>query len=190
MSSYSEYLNRHKQRLVKIVDTRPHRDAGHQTEIIRMQAAAGNYETVVPKTACALVLNAPSTASVANTVYGGGHNVQDASAFLAFQGGGAVANGAVLKNAKASQITLPCYTSATIPELQDMLAGTALVGKVDRTVYAARQGYKTTPNGNCCPTCKRVEFSPTCTACAGALATPNQFGRGYKNTYQYRSTIT
>lgn len=185
MSSYSEYLNRHKQRMTKIVDTRPHRDAGHQTEIIRMQAAAGNYETVVPKTACALVLNAPSTASAANTVYGGGHNVQDASLFVAYAGGGAVAGGLMQKNAKTSQITLPCYTRAMIPELQDMLAGTALVGKVDRTVYAAQQGYKTTPNGNCCLVCKRVEFAPTCAACTSNLA-----GLGYKNTYQYPRTVT
>lgn len=191
MSSYSEYLNRHKQRLPNIVDTRPHRDAGHQTEIIRMQAAAGNYETVVPNTACALVLNAPSTASAASVLYGGGHNVQDASAFLAFQGGGAMANGALPKNAKTSQITLPCYTSATVPELQDILNGSTKLNKVNPNVYAAQQGHRTTPrNGNCCLVCKRVEFSPTCTACAGALATPNRFGRGYKNTYQYRSTIT
>jgi hypothetical protein len=190
MSSYSEYLNRHKQRLTKIVDTRPHRDAGHQTEIIRMQAAAANYETLVPNTTCALVLNAPSTASAASRLYGGGHNVQDASLFVAYTGGGAVAQGAKLQNAKSSQITLPCYTSAMVPELQDMLAGTALVGKVDRTVYAKQQGYRTTPNGNCCPTCKRVEFSTTCSACARGLASPNQFGFGFKNTYQYPNTVT
>jgi len=181
MSSYSEYLNRHKQRLPNIVDTRPHRDAGHQTEIIRMQAASGNYETVVPNTACALVLNAPSTASAANTVYGGGHTVQDASTFLAFQGGGAVANGAAPQNAKPAQITLPCYTRAMIPELQDMLAGTALVGKVDPKVYANRQGYKTTPNGNCCPTCKRVEFAGSCACKVPATL---------KNAYQYPRTVT
>lgn len=190
MSSYSEYLNRHKQRLQKIVDTRPHRDAGHQTEIIRMQAAAGNYETVVPTTACALVLNAPSTASAANTVYGGGHTVQDASAFLAYAGGGAVAAGLMQKNAKTSQITLPCYTRATFPELQHILSGETTLKKVNPAVYAQRQGYKTTPNGNCCPTCKRVEFAPTCTACAGKLATPNRLGFGYKNTYQYPQSVT
>lgn len=188
MSSYSEYLNRHKQRLTKIVDTRPHRDAGHQTEIIRMQAAAGNYETVVPQTACVLVLDAPSTASAASRLYGGGHTVQDASLFVAYAGGGAVANGAMLKNAKASQITLPCYTSAMIPELQDMLAGTALVGNVDRTVYAKRQGYNTTPNGNCCLVCKRVEFAAPC-SCAVPRPEANN-GRGFKNTYQYPRTVT
>jgi hypothetical protein len=189
MSSYSEYLNRMKQRLPNIVDTRPHRDASHQTEIVRMLAASGNYETAVPKTACALVLNAPSTASTASRLYGGGHQVRDASDFLAFQGGGAIANGAVSKNAKPAQITNVCYTTRTVPELQDMLAGTSLVGKVDPSVYANRQGYKTTPNGNCCPTCKRVEFSSTCSACAGKLATPNN-GLGYKNTYQYPRTVT
>ena len=190
MSSYSEYLNRHKQRLPNIVDTRPHRDAGHQTEIIRMLAASANYETVVPNTACTVVLNNPSTASAASRVYGGGHTVQDASAFLAFQGGGAVANGAVPQNVKAPQITKTCYTRAVIPELQNMLDGTAKVGNVDPKVYANRQGYKTTPNANCCPTCKRVEFAPTCSACAGKLALPNSSGVGYKNTYQYPRTVT
>jgi hypothetical protein len=190
MSSYSEYLNRMKQRLPNIVDTRPHRDASHQTEIVRMLAASGNYETVVPNTACALVLNAPSTRRHANTVYGGGHQVRDASAFLAFQGGGAIANGAIRANAKPSQITKVCYTSAVIPELQDMLAGTALVGKVDPAVYANRQGYRTAArNYNCCLTCKRTSLAPTCTACAGKLPLPSN-GLGYKNTYQYPRTVT
>lgn len=183
MSSYSEYLNRMKQRLPNIVDTRPHRDAGHQTEIIRMRAAAGNYETAIPKTACALVLNAPSTASAASRVYGGGHRVRDASAFLAYQAGGALASGEMPINAKPSQITKTCYTNAVIPELQDVLSGTSSLSKVDPNVYAKRQGYKTTPNGNCCPTCKRVEFAATCSACAST-------GAGLKNTYQYPRTVT
>ena len=54
MSSYSEYLGRMKQRMVTITDTRPHRDAGHQTEIIRRMAASGNLETAVANTACLL----------------------------------------------------------------------------------------------------------------------------------------
>ena len=190
MSSYSEYLNRHKQRLPNIVDTRPHRDAGHQTEIIRMQAAAGNYETVVPRTACTRVLGAPSTASPASVNYGGGHTVQDASLFVAYAGGGAVAGGLMQRNAKTSQITSTCYTVATVPELQDILSGATKLKKVDPNVYAAQQGYQTTPNGNCCEKCKRVEFASTCSACAGGLATPNRFGRGYKNTYQYPRTVT
>jgi len=189
MSSYSEYLNRMKQRLPNIVDTRPHRDAGHQTEIVRMLAASGNYETLVPNTACTVVLNAPSTSTPASTVYGGGHTVQDASAFLAYTAGGALSGGERRTNAKPSQITKTCYTSAVVPELQDQLAGTARVGNVDRTVYANRQGYKTTPNGNCCPTCKKVSLASTCSACAGRLPLPNN-GLGYKNTYQYPRTVT
>lgn len=189
MSSYSEYLNRMKQRLPNIVDTRPHRDASHQTEIVRMLAASGNYETLVPNTACTVVLNAPATSTPASRVYGGGHTVQDASAFLAYTAGGALSGGAIRANAKTSQITTTCYTSAVIPELQDKLAGTALVGNVDRTVYANRQGYKTTPNGNCCPTCKKVTLASTCSACAGRLPPPSN-GQGYKNTYQYPRTVT
>jgi hypothetical protein len=189
MSSYSEYLNRMKQRLPNIVDTRPHRDASHQTEIVRMLAASGNYETLVPNTACTVVLNAPATSTPASTVYGGGHTVQDASAFLSYTAGGALSGGERLTNAKPSQITKTCYTSAVVPELQDKLAGTALVGNVDPTVYANRQGYKTTPNGNCCPTCKKVTLAPTCSACAGTLPLPDN-GLGYKNTYQYPRTVT
>lgn len=189
MSSYSEYLNRMKQRLPNIVDTRPHRDASHQTEIVRMLAASGNYETLVPNTACTVVLNAPATSTPASRVYGGGHTVQDASAFLAYTAGGALSGGERRINAKTSQITTTCYTSAVIPELQDKLAGTARVGNVDRTVYANRQGDKTTPNRNCCPTCKKVTLASTCSACAGRLPLPNN-GQGYKNTYQYPRTVT
>ena len=188
MSSYSEYLNRHKQRLPNIVDTRPHRDAGHQTEIVRMRAAAANYETVVPNTACTVVLNTPSTASSANTVYGGGHTVQDASAFLAYKAGGALAGGELPVNAKTAQIQGTCYTRATIPELNNMLNGTTALLKVDSNVYANRQGYKTTPNGNCCPTCKKVLFAAPC-ACAVPLPVADR-GLGFKNTYQYPRTVT
>jgi hypothetical protein len=155
-----------------------------------MLAASGNYETLVPKTACTVVLNAPATSTPADTVYGGGHTVQDASAFLAYTAGSALSGGAIRANAKTSQITTTCYTSATIPELQDKLAGTALVGNVDPAVYAIQQGHKTTPrNGKCCLTCKRTSLAPTCTSCAGKLALPNN-GLGYKNTYQYPRTVT
>ena len=190
MSSYSEYLNRMKQRLPNIVDTRPHRDAGHQTEIVRMRAAGRNYETVVPKTACTTVLNAPSTASPANTVFGGGHTVQDASAFVAYSAGGALLSTLTTANAKTSQITKTCYTNATIPELQDVLNGTSTLSKVDPNVYANRQGYRTTArNGNCCQTCKKVLFSSTCLSCAVPLPKADA-GVGFKNTYQYPRTVT
>ena len=71
MSSYSEYLNRYKQRMPTITDTRPRRDAGHQTEIVRRLAASGNLETAVANTACVLVLNTPSTRSAAGFNHGG-----------------------------------------------------------------------------------------------------------------------
>ena len=153
-----------------------------------MRAAAGNYETVVPKTACTTVLNAPSTASPANTVFGGGHTVQDASAFVAYSAGGALLSSLTTANTKTSQITKTCYTNATVPELQDVLDGTSTLSKVDPSVYANRQGYRTTPNGNCCPTCKKVVFAAAC-ACAVPLPRADA-GVGFKNTYQYPRTVT
>ena len=53
MSSYSEYLNRMKQRLPNIVDTRPHRDASHQT---------GEANTLVRLRISLLMENRASTA--------------------------------------------------------------------------------------------------------------------------------
>jgi hypothetical protein len=47
MSSYSEYLSRKMQKTQKFVDTRPHRDAGHQTEIVKRLAASAVQENVV-----------------------------------------------------------------------------------------------------------------------------------------------
>lgn len=38
MSSYSEWLGRHLQNQQKFLDTRPRRDAGHQTEVVKRQA--------------------------------------------------------------------------------------------------------------------------------------------------------
>lgn len=38
MPSYSEWLGRHLQNQKKFLDTRPHRDAGHQTEIVKRDA--------------------------------------------------------------------------------------------------------------------------------------------------------
>ena len=124
MSSYSEYLNRHKQRMVTITDTRPHRDAGHQTEIIRRLAASGNLETAVAKTSCVLPLNAPSTRSAAGYNHGGGHNVQDAAMYVEYTAGQSVAQGEMPRNAKASQITntMPCLSSAQLPEINDKMA--------------------------------------------------------------------
>jgi len=124
MSSYSEYLGRYKQRMVTITDTRPHRTAGHQTEIVKRLAASGNLETAVANTACVLVLNTPSTRNPEGFNHGGGHNVQDAPMYTEYTAGQAVAQGALPKNAKTSQITntMPCLSSTQLPEINDKIA--------------------------------------------------------------------
>ena len=160
MSSYSEYLGRMKQRMVTITDTRPHRDAGHQTEIVRRLAASGNLETRVANTACALVLNAPSTASPAGFLHGGGHTVQDAPMYAEYTAGQAVAQAERRINAKASQITntMPCLSSSQLPELNDILAANAELSKIQ----AARQTYGNGYYSNCCQTCKKPLLAGSC----------------------------
>jgi hypothetical protein len=160
MSSYSEYLGRYKQRMVTITDTRPHRDAGHQTEIVKRLAASGNLETAVAKTACALVLNAPSTASPATFLHGGGHTVQDTSRYNEFTAGQAVAQGALPRNAKTSQITntMPCLSSTQLPEINDKLRADAELSKIQ----AARQMFGNGYVNNCCPTCKKTQMAGEC----------------------------
>jgi len=159
MSSYSEYLGRMKQRMVTITDTRPHRDAGHQTEIIRRLAASGNLETRVASTACAVVLNAPSTASPAGYLHGGGHTVQDATVYSEYVAGQALAQ-ATRVNTKASQITntVPCLSSSQLPEINDKLAADAQFS----LIQAARQNYGKGYATNCCPNCKKVLLADQC----------------------------
>ena len=159
MSSYSEYLGRMKQRMVTITDTRPHRDAGHQTEIIKRLAASGNLETRVASTACAVVLNAPSTATPSGFLHGGGHTVQDAPMYTEYAAGQALAKGA-RANTKASQITntAPCLSSSQLPEINDKLAADAQLS----LIQAARQNYGLGYASNCCPNCKKVLLADSC----------------------------
>ena len=159
MSSYSEYLGRMKQRMVPITDTRPHRDAGHQTEIIKRLAASGNLETRVASTACAVVLNAPSTATPSGFLHGGGHTVQDAPMYTEYAAGQALAKGA-RANTKASQITntAPCLSSSQLPEINDKLAADAQLS----LIQAARQNYGLGYASNCCPNCKKVLLADSC----------------------------
>ena len=159
MSSYSEYLGRMKQRMVTITDTRPHRDAGHQTEIIKRLAASGNLETQVASTACAVVLNAPSTATPSGFLHGGGHTVQDAPMYTEYAAGQALAKGA-RANTKASQITntAPCLSSSQLPEINDKLAADAQLS----LIQAARQNYGKGYATNCCPNCKKVLLADSC----------------------------
>ena len=159
MSSYSEYLGRMKQRMVTITDTRPHRDAGHQTEIIKRLAASGNLETQVASTACAVVLNAPSTATPSGFLHGGGHTVQDAPMYTEYAAGQALAKGA-RANTKASQITntAPCLSSSQLPEINDKLAADAQLS----LIQAARQNYGLGYASNCCTNCKKVLLADSC----------------------------
>lgn len=159
MSSYSEYLGRMKQRMVTITDTRPRRDAGHQTEIVKRLAASGNLETRVASTACAVVLNAPSTATPSGYLHGGGHTVQDATVYSEFTAGQALAQGD-RANTKASQITntMPCLSSSQLPEINDRLAADAQLS----LIQAARQNYGLGYASNCCPTCKKVLLASSC----------------------------
>jgi hypothetical protein len=146
MSSYSEYLGRYKQRMVTITDTRPHRDAGHQTEIVKRLAASGNLETRVAKTACALVLNAPSTRGESGFLHGGGHTVQDAPMYTEYTAGQAVAQAELPRNAKASQITntRPCLSSAQLPEINDKIAADPTgFGAIYNAKQLGEKGYRT-----------------------------------------------
>ena len=148
-----------KQRMVTITDTRPHRDAGHQTEIIKRLAASGNLETRVASTACAVVLNAPSTATPSGFLHGGGHTVQDAPMYTEYAAGQALAKGA-RANTKASQITntAPCLSSSQLPEINDKLAADAQLS----LIQAARQNYGLGYASNCCPNCKKVLLADSC----------------------------
>jgi primosomal protein N' len=148
-----------KQRMVTITDTRPHRDAGHQTEIIKRLAASGNLETAVANTACAVVLNAPSTASQSGFLHGGGHTVKDAPMYTEYVAGQSVAQGD-RANTKASQITntMPCLSSSQLPEINDKLAADAELS----LIQAARQNYGKGYATNCCPNCKKVLLADSC----------------------------
>jgi hypothetical protein len=119
MSSYSEYLNRQKMRLPQIVDTRPHRDAGHHTEIVKRLAASTVQESKTPRSAGVTMLNAPSTQ--VRSFYAKAHTVQDMSVFQDFEAGQAVAQSETLANRKTPQISQVCYSSNVIREKQDTL---------------------------------------------------------------------
>ena len=148
MSSYSEYLSRKMQRTQKVLDTRPHRDAGHQTEIIRRLAASGVQEQKTTTVSGNLVLNAPSTR--VNSMIKGGHSVQDTAVYNEYTAGQAVAQSAMPVNAKASQISLVCYSSTTMPDINDRLAADAQLAKVQAAKNAYARGWS---SASCCKVC-------------------------------------
>jgi hypothetical protein len=148
--------------MVTITDTRPHRDAGHQTEIVKRLAASGNLETAVANTACVLVLNTPSTRNAAGFNHGGGHKVQSMSTYVAYKTGQAVAQAELPRNAKASQITntMPCLSSTQLPEINDKIAADPTgFGAIYNAKQLGGKGYNT------CLTCgatRNPQFASGC----------------------------
>jgi len=148
MSSYSEYLGRMQQRLPKVQDTRPHRDAGHQTEIVKRLAASGVQESKTPASSCVLVLDGPSTQDYSR--YAKAHTVQDQSIYNEYTAGQAVAQSELPRNAKASQINPVCYSSTAIPEYNDLLRTDAQAALKQAAKNAYQRGY---PSAACCQVC-------------------------------------
>jgi hypothetical protein len=148
MSSYSEYLGRMKQRLPKVQDTRPHRDAGHQTEVVKRLAASGVQESKTPASAGVIVLNGPSTQ--VKSFYAKAHSVQDTAVYNEYTAGQAVAQSALLRNAKTSQIQPVCYSSTAMPEFNDRLRLDAQLAATQAQKNAYQRGY---PSAACCKVC-------------------------------------
>jgi len=148
MSSYSEYLGRLKQRLPHYLDTRPHRDAGHQTEIVKRLAAASVQENKTPAVSHNMVLDGPTTRI--NSPYKKAHTVQDTSVYNAYTAGQAVAQSAAPQNAKASQIQQTCYSSTVVPELNDRLAADAQLAAIQAAKNTYGRGWNT---ASCCQVC-------------------------------------
>lgn len=171
--SCSEYLGRQKQRMTQILDVRPHRDAGHQTEIVRRLAASGNFETAVVPPACTTTLNMTAVVPASQFYSGGGHHVRDAQHRTEYIGGQAVAKSSKVGNAKVGPqlVGEVCMTSATLPEINDKLAANANLSRIQAEKNARARGYT-----SCCPTCRKVLFASAC-ACVSVS------GAGFKNTY-------
>jgi hypothetical protein len=148
MSSYSEYLGRQQQRLQKFVDTRPHRDAGHQTEVVKRLAASAVQESKTPVSSGVIVLNGPSTQ--VKSFYAKAHTVQDTSLFEAFEAGQAVAQTLKLGNEKPSQISPVCYSSSVVPEYNDRLQSDAQLSAIQDSKNKFARGYST---ASCCTVC-------------------------------------
>jgi hypothetical protein len=150
MSSYSEYLGRKMQRTQQFIDTRPHRDAGHQTEVIKRLAAAGVQESKTPASAGVTVLNGPSTQ--VKSFYAKAHTVQDPSVYNAYTAGQAVAQSGIV--IKSPQIEKVCYSASTMPDKQDIL-----------TIYpqeALKQAAKNSIR-NCCTLCgEPIQYTTAC----------------------------
>jgi len=158
MSSYSEYLSRKMQRTPKYIDTRPHRDAGHHTEVIKRLAASGVQEQMTTTFSGNLVLNGPSTQVIAPIK--GGHSVQDTAVYNEYTAGQAVAQSSTRANTKAPQIQATCYTSAAMPDFNDRLAADPSLAAVQAAKNAYARGWNT---ASCCQVCgKPPQFANGC----------------------------
>ena len=169
MSSYSEYLGRMKQRLPTFQDTRAHRDAGHQTEIVKRLAASGVQESKTPTPSGNMMLNAPSTQ--VNSVYKKAHTVQDTAVYNEFTAGQAVAQSSTRLNTKAPQIQDTCYTTTSVPEFNDRLAADSQLAAIQAAKNAYARGY---PSAACCTVCG--EPSQYTTACPCSLTAAQRAG--------------
>ena len=162
--SYSEYLGRMKQRLPNYIDTRPHRDAGHQTEIVKRLAASGVQENKTPQISQNMVLDGPTTRM--NSPYKKAHTVQDTSIFNSYTAGQAVAQ-SDKANTKASQIQATCYSSSVVPEYNDRLAADSSLAAVQAAKNTYGRGWNT---ASCCLVCgKPPQFKGGC-ACSLTVA--------------------
>ena len=159
MSSYSEYLGRMKQRMQTVKDTRPHRDAGHQTEIVKRIAASGVLDSKTPRSAGVMVLNGPSTRI--NSYYGKAHSVQDAAIYADYVSGQAVAQSEMRVNAKTPQINVTCYSSTAIPEYNDKLRTDSSLAAIQAAKTAYQLGYIT--NAACEVRGEPPVFAGSCT---------------------------
>jgi hypothetical protein len=137
-----------KQRLPKVQDTRPHRDAGHQTEIVKRLAASGVQESKTPASAGVIVLNGPSTQ--VKSFYAKAHSVQDTAVYNEYTAGQAVAQSDEPQNAKTPQIRPVCYTSTTVPEYNDRLARNAQLSLVQAQKNTYQRGWNVAA---CCTVC-------------------------------------
>lgn len=155
--SYSEYLGRMKQRLPNYIDTRPHRDAGHQTEIVKRRAASAVQENKTPAVSHNMVLDGPSTRI--NSPYKKAHTVQDISVFDSYTAGQAVAQ-SEKADTKTPQIQGVCYSSTVMPDYNNRLAADSELAKVQAARNAYGRGWNT---ASCCTVCgKPPQFKGGC----------------------------
>lgn len=153
------------QRTPKFLDTRPHRDAGHQTEVVKRLAAATVQESKTPASACVLVLDGPTTRVPSR--YAKAHTVQDTTVYTEYTAGQAVAQVDLPANAKASQIQATCYSASAMPDYNDRLRLDSQLAAVQAQKNAYQRGWST---ASCCKVCgEPVQFADSC-ACRLTVA--------------------